>query len=364
MIDKIKTIKDKALFNRILNEFFMNGKSYVKSSSGNIQVKFLNCSGGLAAVRIPFNVNPPQNSLMFTRNKDDIIFAYMKFWEARDADTFIFNPEKFQIVTAARKDERKTLSITEDKSPIYATNIITDHIIRNSLSGNKEIVDKIKERIIYDNEKEYDYIRFFFADDETDDPRMKYFHENRDPIFIKNFKNDAADIPDRQLEHYMNSIYKTDAELMKNKGIVSEAAVPLMYDSKISYGYIQINGTSPFTNGTLAVVKRTAALIEQLCMDNKLFTCLHERVLVSNVSNKGLGIVFKEKKYIPYYKEKSLVSLDLILPNHRKASVLARVRHLEMLEDKFIKAGLEILEMDKTSITNYEIFIKNMVNAA
>lgn len=364
MINKIKTISDKALFNSIMNDYFLHKKAYVKSSSGNIQVKFLNCSGGLAAVRIPFNVSPPQNSLIFTRNNDNVIFAYMKFWEARDADTFIFEPAKFQIIKAVRKNERKSIGASEDNGLIFATNIITEYLIRNSLSNKKEATDKMKKRIIYDNEKDYEYIKLFFEDNEIDDPRMNYFHDKREPLFIPYIKNGLTDMKDEKTAHYMDAIYTSDRDLIENSRLVSEAAVPFLYDSKIPYGYIQVNGSAPFTNGTLQAVKRTASLVERMGKDYKLFTELDDMVVVTDISTKGLGIVFKEKKYIPYYKEKSCVSLDLILPNDNNASMLARVRHLEMLEDKFIKAGLEIVKMDKNSIINYESFIKSYGNAA
>jgi hypothetical protein len=342
----------------------MHKNTYVKSSSGNIHVKFLNCSGGLAAVRIPFHVSPPRNSLMFTRNKDNIIFAYMKFWEARNADTFIFNPEKFQIITAARRHDRKNVGEAGDKKVIYATRIITEYLIHHSLSDHIKEVERIKERILYDNENVYDYVKVYFADDEIDDPRMNYFRNNRGAMFIPDIRNGALDTTDEKAEYYKNSILKKDADFMKDKNLVSEVLVPVMYNAQIPFGYLQVNRTKPFTNGILPVIKRTASLIEQLCNDYKIFTAMEEKFIISDVSTRGFGIVFNDRKYIPYFKEKSFVSLDIILPDNRKAAVLARVRHLEILEEKLIKAGLEIIEMDTMGLSSYEDFVRSVRNAA
>ncbi len=358
MINKIKTITDKSVFHSILNEYFMGGKSYVKSNSGNIQVKFLNCSGGLAAVRIPFNVNPPQNSLMFTRNKSNIIYAYMKFWEARDADTFIFNPEKIQVMTAVRKYKRRDVGASEEKKPVCATNIITEPMIRNSLSSGKDTINKIKDKIIGDYKKDYDYIKLFFSGDDPDDLRMRCIRERRSSIFVRYISNNPADGSDPQFEYYMNTIYCSCTDFMKSNDFVSEITVPLMCNSRIPYGYIQVNGKSPYTYGTFVDVKKIEIQAEQLAADLKLFSPIDGSAGVTDVSARGLGIIFTEKAHVPCYKEKSLVVLDLIFPDDARVAMLASVRHLEMLEDKSIKAGLEIIYMGRAEQTNYENFLK------
>lgn len=133
---------------------------------------------------------------------------------------------------------------------------------------------------------------------------------------------------------------------------------------KSNNGNIQVNNSTPLTQGSLPVIKRIAALIEKMGKEYALFDAVDEKKLVSDVSPKGLGIVFRDKKYIPLYREKSYVSLDMILPASKRVSMLTDVRHLEMLDNKIIKVGFEIKDMDNESLSNFENFLQSIGSAA
>ena len=71
----------------------------------------------------------------------------------------------------------------------------------------------------------------------------------------------------------------------------------------------------------------------------------------------GLDTIVSIYTNIPYYKKDNYVSLDIIFPSSKTASVLADVKHLEMMQNKIIKVGFEIKDMDTASLKNYEHFL-------
>ncbi len=361
MVSNIKTITNRKSFETILNRFFLNSTAFVKSNNGNIQVRFLECSGGLAIVKIPMVLKSPDNSLIFTRHKDTVICAYLRFCEARSKDIFVFNPVMFQVMSAERKDVRKLLNIRDrNKELIFATNVISDYNIRNSISHEKQKVERIKEIIKYNNEQNYKHLKLYFCEQGMKDSRMKYFYSKRSPIFIPDFQKFTIRNQDELLYFYMNNIYKKDRFLNIRQEFRSEVSVPILYNTKIPYGYIQVNETSPFSRTALSVIQRIAVLANELGNELKIFTASGDRLLVSDVSTGGLGVVFKDSKLIPNYKQDSYVSLDMLLPQNKKASILADVRHLEMMENKVIKVGFEIKDMDNLSVSNYESFLRRI----
>ena len=103
--------------------------------------------------------------------------------------------------------------------------------------------------------------------------------------------------------------------------------------------------------------------IDELFIKHKVFSLSEERLLVSDVSKSGLGIVFKERKFIRFFKEGCLVYFDFILPENKKASILAIVRHIALLENKIIKVGCEIKDIDALSEVNFDEFLAS-VNAS
>jgi hypothetical protein len=352
----INTITDRRMFQDILEKFFFHKNTFIYGKEGALEVKFVKSSEGLVIIHIPFIAEEPTNCIAFTRQGVNIIFVYLKLCEKKEDNIYIFNPAKFQIAVADRKDERKSLIKNADKkSVLYITNFISDNIINKSLGSFADKLSRIKEIIAYDHLNEYEYLKVFFCNEEINDARMKYFNNNRTPIFISNIHSENAN--DELHQYYKNYIYNNDEYLKTHKEIISEVAVPILFDSKIPYGYIQVNKSNPLPTSTISVIKRVAALTDDITKKYKLFSVSSDRLLVWDVSEKGVGIAFKNTKYIPYYRRDSYVSLDLLLPRYKKASILADVRHLEMMKNKLIKVGFEIKDMDNTSRDNYEKFL-------
>ena len=109
----------------------------------------------------------------------------------------------------------------------------------------------------------------------------------------------------------------------------------------------------------LTIVKKFATLTDELMNKEKVFPQSEDKLIVSNVSRNGLGIVFKERKYIRYFKEDNLVYFDLLLPDNKMAAIMAMVKNIALMDNKIIKIGCSIEEMDALSEVNYEEFLDN-----
>ncbi len=359
MTDGMEIITDRSLFKNILDRFFFNRTSYIHSQKGNIEVTFVDSSNGLVKLQMPVSIEEPKNCIAFTRQGQNIIFVFLKLCEQKTKNVFLFNPAKFQVMRAERMETRESLvKASKHISLIYITRFISDKIINTLLRGQEDKLKRVKEIIKYDNYKKFEYLRIYFCNEGIDDARMKYFISSRTPILIRDFSSQSND--EDCFMYYKNMIKINDSYLQKHSEFISEISVPVLFDSKIPYGYIQVNKSSPFPASAVPYVERLAVLADQLIRRNKIFPVPDDKLLVSDVSQKGIGVVFKNQKYIPYYKKDSSVSLVMLLPKSKKASILADVRHLEVMQNKVIKVGFEIKDMDNVSRDNYDRFLSSI----
>ncbi len=360
MAEQIKTITEREQFPELFYRYFSTGDVYLKTKSGDLRIKFQGYSEGLVAFRIPYLKNLYENCLIFTRFEDYVIYAQLKLAEKQEEDLYVFSPLKIQMIYVTRREGRVNLDAQGGKSILYVTGIISDFIIENSLAMEIKKVDKVKEMLKYDMQKRFNHIKIYFLNEGMSDPRMKHFYETKMPIFIPDLKRNPTEKEQKDYNFFINNIYSKDYYLNNRKGLVSEVSVPVLYKAKIPYGYIQVNNEAALTETTLTLIKRMAIVVEELFAKYKIFPQTEEKLLVSDISPKGLGIVFKERRFIRYFKEKSAVFFDLILPQNKKASVQAIVRNIALLENKIIKVGCEFKEMDAISEVNYDEYLESI----
>jgi hypothetical protein len=359
MSDIIKTITDKKLFEKIFYKFFMDNPVFIRTKSGNLRITFFGYTDGLVAFRINYLKKIYEDSLVFTRNKDHLIYLHLKFTESQDENIYLFFPIKIQIISSARRENRKVLGMEGGgKKVVYVSNIISDFIIENTLAMALKQIDRIKEIIKFDLERHFEHIRIYLINEGMSDVRMKYFMENKTPLFISNLNEQPSEKKRKMFNFFVNEIYSKDYYLQNRKNLISEISIPVLYKAKIPYGYTQVNNSTPFSESIFATLKRVAMRIDELFNKHKVFSLSEERLLVSDISKSGLGVVFKERKFIRFFKEGCLVYFDLILPDNKKASILAVVRHIALLENKIIKVGCEIKDIDALSEVNFDEFLE------
>jgi len=358
MPDLIKTVTDKAQFPFLLDNFFKGASVYIKTGSGNITLQYIGYSEGNVAFRIPLVKSSPENVVVYTRHKTNTIYLSMKFLE-RSEDTFVFIPIKFQIISESRKEDRKLVGIDGGKSIMYLNNLITDYIIERGLATAEKKIDKIKEFAEFELKKKFDTVKIVFINESKNDNRLKHVISTSKSIYMPDLNVDPE--PGKEEEHnfYINNIYKTDISLSSRNRYISEITVPVMYNDIIVYGYIQVNNSQASTDGMFEVVKRMSIAINQLMIKHQLFFPLEDKFLVADISNNGLGFVFKEKKFLRYFEEGSKINFDILLPTRKKALIGAFVRNITFLENRIIKTGCEIFLMDPASKANYEEYIQS-----
>jgi hypothetical protein len=366
MSEQIKTISDKAVFEQIYAKFFQNNDIYLKTKNGDLKIRFFGYSkgDGIAAFKIPYIKSIHGNCLVFTRSGNNTIHALMKFAEKQDQDMFLFLTEKFQIILRARGEERKPLDgidKSSSKSVIYITNIISYSIIQNSLAMESKKIERIKEFVGKELAEAFNFYKIFFCNEGKGDSRMQYFFKNKRPIFIPQINNNSPGESEAEKHNfYINTIYSKDHFLQSKKEYVSEISVPILYRLKLPYGYIQLNNKSLFTSSTLSLAKKFAISIDELLNKENVFPKVNDKLIVSNMSKKGLGIVFKERKHIRYFKENNLVFFDILLPDNKVSSVLAIVRNITLSENNIIQIGCSIEEIDAISEVNYDEFLETL----
>ncbi len=358
---QIQTVTDASLFENICNQYFMDNDVYIKTKSGDLQIKYAGYSDGRAAFKIPYVKNIAENCLLITRKGDNTLHSVVKFTEKQEDGVFIFRIMKCQIITIVRTEERKSLESKtgSGKDVIFVTNVISDFIIQNTLALHEKRVEDIKDGIISEFGKTFKQIKIFFSNEGSTDARMKHFQKTRQIIFVPDFRTKELE-NDEKMKFFINNIYAKDYYLQNRKELISEISIPVLCKMKLPYGYIQINNTEPLNEATLTILKKVASRIDETLSREQFFPRAAEKMLVSNVTMNGFGIVFKDRLYIRYFKVNSFVHVDMLLPGNKKASILAIVRNITILENKVIKVGFQVEEIDALSEVHYQEFVDTL----
>ena len=357
MAESIKTVTDRSQFPTLFNNLFSGENVFLRTRSGDLKIHYLGYSSDNVAFRIPRVKSVPEKVIVQTMTQTSTIYASLKYIENSE-DTFVFLPVKVQIIIQSRREDRKLLNIEGGgKNIIYISNIMSDFNIKNSLSMSDKKIDNVKEITEFDLQKQFELIRIVFMNEFKNEFRAPHLFNDKKIIMIYNL-NEAPDPKhENEYNYYINNIYSRDYSLSRQNKYISEASVPIYYRGIIPYGYVQVNNTKPMTDGHLAVVKRTAVVINELLKKDRVLEPINTRVLVSDISKGGLSIVFRERRMVSNFIQGSLACFDMMLPTRKKATIGATVRNVQFLENSVIKVGMEITYIDAISEVNYDEFL-------
>jgi hypothetical protein len=359
MSQSIETITDKGQFADLFNKYFSVKEIFVRTKSGDLVIQFLGYSEGHVAFRIPRVKNVPDMVIIFARHQANTIYASLKFLENNE-DTFIFLPVKFQIISEKRKENRTSLDESGGKKILYITNVLSSAMIESTLNFKDKNVDLIKGKVMGDLKRSFEKVKIIFISDTKIDTRMKRLQETRIPIYVQDINQKPGEAALRDYYYYLNEIYTKDYKLSSQKDFISEITVPVIFRNMIPYGYIQVNGTVPYTDNHFTAVKRVAMLMNELFKKENLFQPAPERFIVSDVSKNGLGIVFKDRRLTRFFMKESTISLDLLLPNGKKVILGSLVRNTIFQEGGVIKVGCQIIYIDPISEVEYDEFLESI----
>ncbi len=359
MAELIKTITDKSLFEKIFYKFFFKNNVFLKTKSGDLKIEFFGYTDGMAALKIPYLKNMYESCLIFTRNESYTIYANLKLVEKQEDDSYIFIPVKFQIISAMRREDRKIVDIGgQGKNIIYVTSVISDFIIQNSLAMESKKVDHVKEIVRFDLEKQFKQVRIFFCNEGMTDIRMKYFYENKTPFLVSDINKKELAKDEALFNYYINNIYGKDYQLINRKNLVSEVSVPILYKARIPYGYIQCNGAAPLSESALLIVKRMAIVVEELF--NKYNFPVSDERLRSRTFRKRAWESSSGAPVHPVFQGEQLRLFRPQPARQQKDRVPGVIRNIGIMENKIIKVGCEIRELDALGEVNYEEYLDSL----
>jgi len=359
MADKIKTVTDKEQYGFLLDNFFKGRSVFIKTSSGNIGLQYMGYSEDRVVFKIPLMKSSPDNVVVFTRRNANTIYLSLKYVERSD-DVFVFIPIKFQILSGLRKEGRTSLDSPGGSNIIYINNLITDYIIERSLATAERKIDKIKDLIEYELKKKADHVRVVFINDIKTDNRLRHIKNTSQSIYIPDLNVDPEKTQEEMYNHYISHIYRSDIAISSRNKYIAEVTSPVLYNNAIIYGYIQVNSSHPIDEEMFEYVKKMCTVVNHLMVKQQMLNPLPDKFLLADISHSGLSFVFKEKKFLRYFEDGSRINFDILLPTQKNATIGAIIRNITFLENRIIKAGCEIFDMDKESGINYEEFVQSI----
>ena len=356
----VKTFTDKESFEKIFNNIFSKYQAFLKTKHTAIRVKFISYTDGCVSFELNDCKLIEDTCVIACRDKsDNTIFAYLKLIEGKEKHTCIFSPEKIEVAFAPRKEEREILDPDNNANHrLFIINMISEFIIKNNLDLYKKKLLQIEDTIKIKLEKTFENIHIYFIHHGHDE-RMNYFKKHIRPIFIANMNEEPPEKDKEMYKFYIENIYSEDNSLKNRKELISEISVPVLFNMKIPYGYVQVNNTSSFTESYMQIVKKMSTIVNELLTKHGLFPKTEEKITVYNVSKNGIGVIFKNKQFIKYFNKDQLVYFDLLLTDNKKVNILAIVKNISIEGSTYI-VGSQITEIDALSEVYYDEYLESI----
>ncbi len=348
-------------FPDLFTKYFSGREIFLRLKDGKMPVRYLGFSGETAAFKIPHIKTINGEVIIFTRLGTEVFYAFLNNVEKQEENLFILKPTRVQIISQSRAETRSPVADGEGNRKLaFITNIIADFIVENTLALSLKKTDQIRDIINSEFGSPMHKMRLFLMNESHNDKRMHYFNLRRTPIYIENIQTNAPPGKESDYSYYRSNIIPNDNFLKENPDYISEVSVPMLLYGKLPYGYITVNSLSPIDSTYSAHVRKFCLFADRVFREYKIFKPSEERMLVSNVSPSGFGITIKERKFIRYFKLNSQISLDMILPENKKASILATVKNIAPGQNNSIKIGFFIEDIDALSEVHYTEFFDSV----
>ncbi len=357
--DNFKSFKDRKSFEEIFNNIFAKNPLFIKLQELRIKCDYIGFMDDIIKLKIENLKETPKVCFLLARQADKIYSATLQLVKTTEKDRYVFKPIEIREYKAPRREERERLEPEKKTQVLFIDNIMSEMLIHKSLAFESKKVKQIGDVIKVKLEKTFQNIRMFFIH-EGADPRMNYFRDNIRPIFIPNIRQEPSEKNKAIYDYYKENIYSKDSFILNQKNLISEISVPVLYRMKIPYGFVQVNNTGPLEETFISMVKKMAVIAEELMHKNNIFVKEDIKLLVANISRGGLGIAFKDRKDIKYFKENCMIYFDLLLPENKKANILACVRHISQINNRIYKVGCEFMDMDALSEVYFDEFLESL----
>jgi len=359
-------ITDRNAIKEIFEERLPLLEVFVKIKDVSLPVESFKYENDCVTISIHQHGIVTDNVIIYARNNETIIASHASLKMKKDDNTYVFEPSDVIIFDVNRKEERcivENRNINTATAPIYISNIISDFLINESFTASRKRVDFIKEVIMEKISLDNILIKITLLNELHNDERMKFFMTERKSYFFKNLK-DVSDSEklktDPDLKRYALSIYPSDPTLEDMK-IISEISVPLLYKFMLPFGYIKAVSKSELTDNDFTVIRKFGMSVSTLFTNDKsLIKNSDEKITVIDLSNHGLGIVFKDKRMIKHFKDNCLIVFTVFLPEEKQATMLCVVRNISLIRNFIYRVGCEILNIESIGEVNYSEYLERL----
>ncbi|TAL33191.1 MAG: PilZ domain-containing protein [Spirochaetes bacterium] len=366
MTAEAKLITDKSLFGGIFARVFMRGNVFIKTSGLNIQVESFHYSEGELLVKLSEPGGELNNPLFYVRHGEEVFFTHAKLLSRDEDGQYRFHPVDVQILQAPRREDRRQVAGAQNpgREPAYISNIVSDFILRESLSNNRKKIEIFKDSILKKIGSGFPASRVYLVNEKPGDGRMEYFRKERVPLFINNLDDREGLAAEPPGTFYLTRILPNEPE-EKSVKLVSEIAVPFLYRLMLPFGYLQVNGADRFGDEDFAAMKKLGMSISTVMTnDRQLIKGSEEKIAVTDLSASGMGIFFRDRPLIKYFKDGSQMVFAMFLPGGRQSNMLCEVRNISIMKNTIYRVGCEIVNMDSIGEVHYTEYLESLAAPA
>jgi hypothetical protein len=360
----IKKITDRKLFQSIFLKLFLDKNVFLKTDKETIPIQFLNYEAGIATLKIPAGHDLSGTNIVFVERTKDIVFSQMKLKESKGPDKYDFEIIDIQLMEYV-KNEEPPKPFTDIRSEprnaqIYLSNIISDFSLSECLKNSVRRVEYLRQEILKKLNLMYPFASVSFLHDKKPNPRMDFFQNERRPYFFPELKSYETNHDNKDHAYFMTNIYPKDLSITDNK-LNSEICVPILYKLMLPFGYIQVNSQKQLTEKDYSAIRKLGMSASVLFTNDPIIIKSADDIIsIADISQSGLGIIFKDKPLIKHFKDNSAILFNIIFPDNKKAITLAIVRHISLIENKIYRVGTEILNIDPIGEVNYTDYIESL----
>lgn len=355
MNPEVKKITDRNIMYEYLKRLFTRKPVYLKTKELNIETSsfIFNENGIIFTVSAPVSDDTVN---LYIRNGDELLIARVAI-TGRSGGEHTCAVTEMLIMNIPRKEERASAAVNNQGGRAYISNIISDFTLKENFEDNKRKILALKDDLEEKLGKKFDRAKIYAISDQKLDSRMTYFLNERKPYFIRNVTERCDG--DEQYRYYINHIYPEEPE--SSRRLVSEIAVPFLYRYMMPFGYLRVNSMKSLTDEDFSFLKKQGMSISTFFTnDTSIIRSSEDRVVITDLSMTGLGVVFKERVLIKHFKEDSLVIFTVFMPGNRTSVVMCQVKNITILKNGVYRIGCSILNFDAIGEVNYSEYLESL----
>lgn len=255
--------------------------------------------------------------------------------------TTLFTPISHEESEVERSEKR--IDLIEAGIELKMSNIISDFEIAAQIDFNDSKIDRITYTYIQALKKYFSYADIYFFHEIMTSARGKVVKEFRKPMFIADLDEPSAkdnDLPGTiPSEVFFKRVKPFDRKIPKDSRM--DITVPILYNNLVPYGFIQVNSKAKIPDTILIQLKKIANKMTEQLRIAKIIQIYEKPLIVTDISYRGLGTAFTDRKLVTLFKNNAMVYFDIHFSERNSYPAVAFVRNVGSAGKGLIKSGLE-----------------------